>query len=81
MSRHFIALTPYEFQIVFVNEFSNCYGGMWVGVNDGTQMPNQEMFALLFKAGVSEAWSSKGRGVLGCQCPYSLAPEVLLLCY
>lgn len=81
MSRHFIALTPYEFQIVFVNEFTNCYGGMWVGVNDGTQMPNQEMFALLFKAGVSEAWSPEGRRVLGCQCPYSLVPEVLLLCY
>lgn len=34
MSRHFIALTPYEFQAVFLNEFTNCYGGMWVGVND-----------------------------------------------
>lgn len=33
MSRHFIALTPYKFQIVFVNDFTNCYGGMWVGVN------------------------------------------------
>lgn len=34
MSRHFIALTPYEFQAVFLNELSNCHGGMWVGTND-----------------------------------------------
>lgn len=43
MSRHFIALTPYEFQIVFVNEFTNCSGGMWVGGDDGTQTPNQDV--------------------------------------
>lgn len=33
-SRHFIALTPYEFPAVFLNEFINCRGSMWVGVND-----------------------------------------------
>lgn len=32
-SRHFIALTPYEFQAVFLNEFTNCCGGMGVGGN------------------------------------------------
>ena len=35
----------------------------------------------LLQAGVGKALNLKGQGVLACQCPYLLVPEVWLLCY
>ena len=75
-SRRFVALTPYEFPAVFLNEFINCRGGMGVGVNDvvctRTQDTEhkcwvQKRLPIVFKADVCEALSPKGKGVLACQ--------------
>ena len=68
-------------------EFSNCCGGMWVGVNDvvctriWNTIAESRNICLLLQAGVGKALNLKGQGVLACQCPYLLVPEVWLLCY
>lgn len=70
MSRYFIALTPYEFQAVFLNEFTNCYGGMRVDVNHvvctrtwNTRAESRNVCPFCLRLMLMKLWVPKAKGV------------------
>lgn len=87
-SRRFIALTPYEFPAVFLNEFINCHGGMGVGVNDvvctrtrNTNAESRNVCPLCLRLMFAKLWVQKAKEYWPVSIFYLLVPEVLLLFY